>query len=1087
MKLADVSVRRPVFAVMMSAALIVMGWFSYRQLGLDLMPKTDYPTVTVSTSLSGASAEEIETTVTKPIEAAVNTINGIDELRCSSSQGSSRCSITFVLEREIEAATQDVRDKVATVHFPRDTDPPSVTKIDPDSAPVLTVVVYAKRAPKELTQIADKQIKEVLETVQDVGEVMLMGNRRREIRVLLNPTRLTAYQMTTSQVFNAIARQNTETPGGSFISGPAEIAMRTMGRLRDVKDFERIVLSYKEGSVVTVGDVARVTDSNEEVRSQTRLWEADMGKDAEGETAISLSIRKQSGTNTVAVVDRVLERLDRIKAGLPSDISVKTTRDQSRFIRKSFEEIQHHLLLGGLFAAIVVFLFIRNLRITIIAALAIPTSIIGTFTAMKALGFTLNNMTMLSLSLATGIVIDDAIVVLENIFRYIEEKGATPKEAAIKATSEIGLAVMATTISLVVIFLPVAFMTGQVGRYFYSFGLSSATAIMISMFVSFTLTPALCAYWLRSADARQGHAGDTKNRGFYAWMDRRYGQMLEWSIAHRGIMLGIAGAVVLSAAVLYPYVGKELVPDDDQSEFSANLRLPRGTSFARTLDYVKPIDSEIRTALGENLAAMMTSIQNGSANYSIQLTPIDQRDQSQQQLMQVVRRVLSKYRNARTSVSGGTDISGASSAGSRGGGGGGMNRLNLILQGPDVEELQKLSYAGDDMKGTIQAPGPESLLAKLREIDGVTDSDTSFEPTQPELRITIDRKRAADMGVPLDTLSSTMRTLVGGEEVSKFKDGDEQYSVRLQLDDQYRRDPRTMGDLVVPAAGGRMVRVSEVAALTLGNAPASIDRYNRMRQISVNANLDTLKINLGDAIAKARLKVRELNLKAGYQVTFGGSAKTLSEAGNDFVIVIILSIVFIYMVLASQFNSFVHPLTIMTSLPLSLPAGMLALMMFGMTINVYSAIGLMMLFGIVKKNSILQVDYTNTLRHEGLGRHEAMMQANHVRLRPILMTTLSIVAGMLPIAFGRGAGSGSRASMAVTIIGGQVLCLLLTLLITPVVYSYFDDMREAKATDVIKALFNLVRGRRAAKAALPGGQTSPIPVAPPAPEPQAGK
>ncbi len=1078
MKLADVSVRRPVFAVMMSAALIVLGWFSYRELGLDLMPKTDYPTVTVGASLPGASAEEIETTVTKPIEAAVNTINGIDELRCSSNQGNARCSVTFVLEREIEAATQDVRDKVATVRFPRDTDPPSVTKIDPDSSPILTIVVFAKRSPKELTQIADKQIKQVLETVQDVGEVSLMGDRRREIRILLDPTRLTAYGLTTAQVANAVARQNIETPGGSFIAGPSEISMRTMGRLRDVKDFERIVLAYKEGSVVTIGDLARVTDSNEEVRSQTRLWEASMGKDATGENAISMMIRKQSGTNTVEVVDRVMARLERIKETLPTDISVKMTRDQSKFIRRSFEEIQFHLLLGGLFAALVVFFFIRNVRVTIIAALAIPTSIIGTFTAMKALGFTLNNMTMLSLSLATGIVIDDAIVVLENIFRYIEEKGVSPKEAAMKATGEIGLAVMATTLSLVVIFLPVAFMTGQVGRYFYSFGISSATAILISMFVSFTLTPALCAYWLRTADATKGHQSQTKQRGFYAWIDAKYGVLLRWAMAHRVAMLIIAAVVAASAAVLYPYVGKELVPDDDQSEFSANLRLPRGTSFDRTLEYVTPIEGELRTALGDNLEAMMVSIQNGSANYSIQLTPIEAREQSQQQLMQVARRVLSKYRNARTSVSGGTDISGASSAGGGrggpgGGGGGGMNRLMMILQGPDVEELEKLAYAGDDMKGTIQTPAETSLLFKIRQIDGVTDSDTSFEPTQPELRINIDRQRAADLGAPLDTVSSTMRTLVGGEEVSKFKDGDEQYVVRLRLDDQFRNNPRTMGDLFVPASGGRLVRVSDVANLTLGNSPASIDRYNRMRQISVNANLDPLKIKLGAAISAAQLKVGELNLKAGYQVTFGGSAKTLSEAGSDFVLAIFLSVAFIYMVLASQFNSFVHPLTIMTALPLSLPAGLLTLFMFGMTINVYSAIGLMMLFGIVKKNSILQVDYTNTLRDQGMDRHEAIIEANHVRLRPILMTTISIVAGMLPIAFGRGAGSGSRASMAVTIIGGQLLCLLLTLLVTPVVYSYFDGMRTARISDLVLRVWGRMRGARRQAAPSP---TTPVAV-----------
>ncbi|MDO8835795.1 MAG: efflux RND transporter permease subunit, partial [Vicinamibacterales bacterium] len=986
MKLADVSVRRPVFAVMMSAALLVLGWFSYRQLGLDLMPKTDYPTVTVSTSLSGASAEEMETSITKPIEAAVNTINGIDELRCSSNQGSSRCSITFVLEREIEAATQDVRDKVAAVQrqFPRDTQPSTVTKIDPDSSPILTLIISGRRTPKEISLIADRQIKEVLETIQDVGEVGFMGNRRREIQILLNPNRLNAYGLTTEGVRSAIARQNIEAPGGSFTAGPTDIAMRTMGRLRSVADFNKIVLAYHDGSAVRIEDVARVTDSVEEVRSQTRL---------DGETAVSLTIRKQSGTNTVEVVDRVLARLERIQAALPADIKVKPIRDQSRFIRKSFDEIQHHLVLGGLLAALVVFVFIRNVRVTFIAALAIPTSIIGTFTVMKALDFTLNNMTMLALSLATGIVIDDAIVVLENIFRYIEEKGASPKEAAIKATGEIGLAVMATTLSLVVIFLPVAFMTGQIGRYFFSFGITSATAILISMFVSFTLTPALCAWWLRDSDARQGHALQTKERGAYAWVDRTYGRMLEWSLANRRLMLVISGLFVASAAVLYPYVGKELVPDDDQSEFSINVRLPRGTSYQRTLEYVTPIEGQIRQLLGPDVVSVMTSIDSGGANYWVQLTPLEDRDRSQQVLMASTRRLLSRYKNARISVSGGTDISGASSAGGRGGGGGSTNRLNMIIQGPDMEQLQAYS---------------EDLLARIRTIKGITDADTSFETTQPELRVTIDRQRAADIGVPLESVSSSLRTFVGGEEVSKFKDGDDQYSVRLRLDEPFRRDPSAMGDLFVQASGGRMVRISDVARLTMENAPASIERYNRMRQFTVNASLDREQTTLGEALSAARVKVGELGLKAGYQVTFGGSARTLQEAQSDFAIAILLAVVFIYMVLASQFNSFIHPLTIMTALPLSLPAGLLALMAFGMTINVYSAIGMMMLFGIVKKNSILQVDYTNTLRAQGLDLHTALVQASHVRLRPILMTTIAIVAGMLPIAFGRGAGSGSR-------------------------------------------------------------------------------
>jgi HAE1 family hydrophobic/amphiphilic exporter-1 len=1011
---------------MMTAALVVLGLFSYRELGLDLMPKTDYPVVFVRTSLPGASAEEIETQITKPIEEAVNTISGIDELRASSDQGSSHCSITFVLEKPIEVAVQDVRDKVSAIlnQFPRDTFPPMVMKVDPDSAPVLTIAVSGDRSQKEITEIVDKKIKQVLETVKDVGEVTFMGERHREIQLLLNADRMNAYGLTVEQVRQAVQRQNVEVPGGSFIAGPSEIALRTMGRIKNVQDFNRIIITYREGSTITFGDIGRVLDTVEEPRSLARL---------NGRQAVTLMIRKQSGTNTVEVVDAVLARLDQIKAELPGDIQVQTTRDQSRFIRRSVEDIQHHLLMGGLLASLVVFLFIRNLRTTVIAALAIPASIVGTFTIMKAFGFTLNNMTMLALSLATGIVIDDAIVVLENIFRYIEEKGVAPKEAAAKATNEIALAVMATTMSLVVIFLPVTFMTGQVGRYFFSFGIASAAAILISMFISFTLTPALCASWLRPTDA---HGEKSKSRGFYALIDRAYGGMLHWSLRHRVVMVLIALAVSISAYELFPRVGKELVPDDDQSEFSVNVRLPKGTSFNRTEEYIRPIEEELRKM--PHVHTVLTSTQTGSANFFVALDPIDQREVSQQDMMRRARVMVRKYQGARISVSGGTDISGASTAGQRGGGS--TNRLWMLIQGPEIAQLQV--YATE-------------LIGKIRTIPGLVDADTNFEPTQQELRVNIDRVRAADLGVAIDSLASSLRVLVGGEEVSKFKDGDDQFVVKLRLDEQFRNNPAGMGELLVPSAGGRPVRVSDIAQLRLEYGPASIDRYNRQRQISVFSNLD--RIPLGEAIAAVRLKAQELDMKPGYQVVFGGSARTLDEASNDFVLALVLAVAFIYMVLASQFNSFIHPLTIMTALPLSLPAGLLALMSFGMTLNVYSAIGMMMLFGIVKKNSILQVDYTNTLRRQGMERHEALIAANHVRLRPILMTTISIIAGMLPIALGRGEGAGSRASMAVTIIGGQILCLLLTLLITPVVYSYFDDLREWSPAKLWASLRRLFR------------------------------
>src|SRR5262245_52625466 len=769
MKLAEVSVNRPVFAIMMTAALIVLGAVSYESLGLDLMPKTDAPVVSVNANLPGASAEEIETQITKRIEEAVNTISGIDELRASSDQGNSRVTINFTLERDIESATQDVRDKVAQVvrQFPRDTQPLMITKMDPDAQPIFGFAVYGPRSPKEITEITEKQVKQELETVKDVGSVGYNGERKREIQLLLNADRLNAYGLSVDQVRNAVQRQNVEIPGGQFTSGPADVALRTMGRIRNVDDFKRIVISYRaDGSVITFGDVGRVVDAVQEVRSATRL---------SGTPAIGVQVRKQSGTNTIEVVDRVQDKLARIQQQLPQDIQISIGNDQSRFIRRSFEEIKLHLILGGLLASGVVFLFIRNLRVTFIAALAIPASIIGTFTSMKLAGFTLNNLTLPALSLATGIVSDDAIVVLENIFRFVEEKGVTPREAAADATAEIGLAVMATTLSLVVIFVPVAFMTGQIGRYFYSFGLTSAAAILLSMFISFTLTPALCAMWLRKEDAASDHS-NTKSSGWYARMDAVYGRMLHWSLHHRAIMMVIAGIVVASVALLYPYVGKELVPDDDQGEFSINVRLPRGTSYARTEEFIKPIEKDVLALPA--LQRVMQNVNSGFANFNIMMVPLEERKISQQELMIRARQMLRKYQGARISVSGGTDISGASSGGRGpggggpgGGGGGGFNRLNVLIQGPDIEQLQ--AY-------TLQ------LMEKVREIQGVVDVDTNFEATQPELRINVDRARAADLGVNIDTLANDLRTLVGGEEVSEYKDGDDQFKVLLRLDEPYR-------------------------------------------------------------------------------------------------------------------------------------------------------------------------------------------------------------------------------------------------------------------------------------------------------------
>lgn len=1009
MKLAEVCVKRPVFATMLVLTFVVLGAFAYTQLGIDLFPKVDLPTVTVRTVLPGASPEEVESQITKPIEEVINTISGIDELRSTTLEGTSQVVVQFVLEKNGDVAAQEVRDKVATVvgQLPRDTDPPVIERVDFDAAPIVSISVYGDRSLRELTEIADKQIKQQLESVQGIGSVQIVGGRKREIQLWLDAEKLQAYRLTIDQVRNAIQSQDVEVPGGRIDQGPNELSLRTLGRVQNVRDFENLVIGTANTAPVYLRDIASVEDGVEEPRSLARQ---------DGNPAVTLLVRKQSGTNTVEVADTIKARLKELQAQLPSDIHAETIRDQSRFIKASVDAINEHLIIGSLLASIVVLLFMRNFRSTLIAALAVPISIIATFTAMLGLNMTLNNMTMLGLTLAVGIVIDDAIVVLENIFRYIEEEGYPPIQAAIAATKEIGLAVMATTLSLVVIFLPVAFLGGIPGRFLKSFGLTMAVSIMVSMLVSFTLTPMLSSKFLK-----RGSGHKSKESGFYRRIDHAYGRMLNWALAHRGIMLSLVGLTLLSVVPLSMLVGMDFFSQDDQNEFEIVVKTPDGTSLAGTDAVLQNIEREVWKLRG--VKHVLTTINSGGntsvtdGDIYVALSDLTERQFSQFDVMEDARAMMKeKFSNLRFAVQPAQALTG-----------GGFRAQTIVLnvRGPDLDQLQKYS---------------EQILAAMRTIPEMVDQDTTFNAGNPEVHVRIDRAKAADLGVRAADVATALRTMVAGEEVSKFKEGDEQYSVRLRVLPEDRDRPKKILNMWIPSSRLGQVQLANFATLENNLGPTTIERMARERQVTLVANLKK-GVAVGDAVNSLNAKLAGIDLKPGYRTELTGQAKTLQQMQRSFVMAFLFSAIFMYMVLAAQFESYLHPVTIMLSLPLSVPFALLSLWISHSRLDLFSGLGILLLFGIVKKNSILQVDYTNTLRAQGVERHEAILRANHARLRPILMTTFAIVAGMIPIVLSRGPGSGFRAPIGIVVTGGQLLCLLLTLLFTPVAYSLFDDLK----------------------------------------------
>lgn len=1059
--LAEICVRRPVLALMIIAAMVCAGLTAFPRLGVDRFPNIDLPTVYVRTTYPGAASIEVESEVTQVIEDAVATVAGIQELRSISSDGGSFVIITFGLDRNVDAAVQDIRDSIAGIanQLPPGVDPPVARKSDLDSSPVMTLAVSGPREPSELYFLADRFVKGVIESSHGVGEVSIAGSADRAVQVRVDAGRLAAYGISILQVRDALDRQNSEVPGGRVDEGFRERSLRTLGRVADSRNFPQLVVDTVGGVPIRLSDLGEVVDATKEQRTISRL---------EGVTAVTLRVQRQAGENTVRVIAGIKERLKRCEALLPDDVKVTIIQDQSRYILAALHEIQGHLISGSILACLTVLLFMKSWRSTLIASVAIPTSIIATFAVMGMFGFTLNNVTMLALVLMVGVVIDDAIVVLENIFHCIEEKGMDPTTAAIQGTREIGLAVLASTVSLVIVFLPVSFLSSVTGRMLFEFGVTATAAILLSMLVSFTLTPMMCSRLLKPSSGTAGGGQAKSRRGLYHFVELGYMATLRGAMRFRGLVLLLCIAVIAINIPLYRNINQDYIPTNvDESEFEMRVSAREGASLISMDQAMQAVEQELKKIDGVEFA--LTTIGSrgvggvNSGEIYVRLKDAGTRSFSftrlfegllagdpkaawrgnftQQQKMGELRKRLGSLPDLRVSVRNLTSFRQGAPV-----------DIDFSITGPDIEALAEFS---------------QKLRAKAIDIPGIVDVDTTLRLDKPELLAHVDRERAAAMGVSVQEIADTLRVGVGGDDrVSRYRDVtvDDAYDVELRLDGIDRRDSESISQLYVrcnPAAataltpisyggssGGSdrrlatqtpLTRIDNVVHFTFGNAPARIDRLDRQRMVAVRANVES-GYALSDRLEALQAAASEIGLPDGFETRVLGRGRELEVTLAEFRWTFLISFIFMYIVLAAQFEHLTHPLTILFTLPLAVPFGLISLYWGGETLNVYSALGLLVLFGVVKKAAILQVDHTNALRAQGINRAEAILQANRDRLRPILMTTVSFVAGLMPLLIASGPGAEERRSIAVLTVGGQTMSLLLTLLAVPVLYSYLDDI-----------------------------------------------
>jgi hydrophobic/amphiphilic exporter-1 (mainly G- bacteria), HAE1 family len=1021
MFLSDISIKRPVFTVMVTVALMTLGLLGARSIGVDLFPDISFPVVTVVTPYPGAGPEEVEQLVTKLIEEQVSSVNGVDEVRSFSRDSVSTIVVQFKLQTDVKTAANDVRDKVAGVRgkLPRDIKDPIIQRVDPTAQPILTYAVSSSRDSAETRRLAEDVVKPKLEAVDGVAAVNVYGGLERELHVYADRARLEALGLSLSGLAGQLGADGFDVPAGRVNAGAAELNVKTLGRFRTLDELRgMVVATLPSGAQVHLSEVARVEDGYKEARVRSRL---------DGKDAVALEIQKQGGTNTVKISDAVYKVVADAEKALPADVKLVKAIDQSTYIRQNIGSVTEAILFGGAMAILVIFLFMLDWRSTLISSLALPTSVVTTFLAMWWLGFTFNMMSLMALSLAIGLLIDDAVVVRENIYRHMEA-GEDPITAARRGTAEIGLAVTATTFTIVAVFVPVAFMGGIVGQFFRQFGLTVAAAVLVSLFISFTLDPMMSARVVKPiqpghhARLREGRLTGPIVR-FYDALDARYRSLLAWSLGHRKtVMLG-ATALFVGSLALTPLMGKEFMTPEDRGEFRVLLEMPAGTSIdemdrvTRRAEELVHGSPEVRTlyvTVGPGEEANKASLRVYTSKKQVRAV-------SQWQIQDDLRKRLAVLPALKATIA---DISFVE-------GGGVELPVTLFLRGEDYGELQRTARAA---------------LEVVKGVRGVKDADLSYRAGRPETDIRVDRARAADLGVSVAAVGQTARLALEGDVVAKYRQGDRDWDVRLQLSPEDRASLSTVSDLLVPATGKRMgaagggatklVRVSDLADVVAGTGPATIERMNRQRQIILSANVENR--SLGDVVADIQAALAKVQKPAGTTFVFGGQTKQMNETFDNMALALFIAVVFIYFVLASQFESFVHPFTIMAALPLAIVGALLLLFLSGHPIGMPAMIGIILLMGLVTKNAILLVDLANELRAKGMEMIPALLEAGPTRLRPILMTSSAMVLGMLPTALARAEGSEFRAPMAIAVIGGVITSTFLTLVVVPIVYTWMD-------------------------------------------------